>query len=268
MSIPIYQVDAFTGEMFGGNPAAVCLLGEARGESWMQDVASEMNLSETSFLVRRDDGYDLRWFTPATEVDLCGHATLASAHVLWELGHLAGDEEARFHTRSGVLTARRSGEWIELDFPTLAPEPHQAPSELLESLGLEPVAVSHRNLNYVVEVESEKAVRAVQPDFEKLRRLGSGVIVTSRSDDSKFDFVSRYFASAFGIDEDPATGSSHCYLGPYWQKLLGKSEFLAFQASRRGGVIKVRVVGDRTYLGGQAITVLRGELTEPALAAV
>ena len=268
MGVPIVQVDAFTNTPFSGNPAAVCVLTEARNDQWMQNVAGEMNLSETAFLVRQDDGFNLRWFTPAVEVELCGHATLASAHVLWELGHLAGDEEARFHTRSGVLRARRSGEWIELDFPTLPPEPHQGPPELLESLGLEPVAVSHRNLNYVVEVESEKVLRAVQPDFEKLRRLGSGVIVTSRSDDSKFDFVSRYFASAFGIDEDPATGSSHCYLGPYWQKLLGKSEFLAFQASRRGGVIKVRVVGDRTYLGGQAITVLRGELTEPALAAV
>ncbi len=269
MLIPIYQVDAFTDRPYAGNPAAVCLLTEPPDDAWMQDVAAEMNLSETAFLVARGDGYDLRWFTPTVEVDLCGHATLASAHVLRETGQLAEDAEVRFHTRSGVLTARFNEGWIELDFPAFPAEIVTAPAELSESLGAEPVtvALARDGHNHLVELTSERTVRGLQPDFTRLRRMKTGIIATSRGDDAGIDFVSRYFAGAFGIDEDPVTGSTHCVLGPYWQGRLGKSEFLARQVSQRGGTLKVRVAGDRTLIAGQAVTVLRGQLTAPAGAA-
>ncbi len=265
MTIVLHQVDSFTDRPWAGNPAAVCLLNEPGLPAWMQRVAAEMNLSETAFVVPRggegEDGFDLRWFTPATEVDLCGHATLASAHVLWEQGRLAPHTPARFHTRvSGVLTARRAGDWIELDFPTYAPVETSPPSALLEGLRIEPVWVGRHGENHLVEVNSETTLRGLQPDFAKFAELATGVIATSRSDDPSYDFVSRYFATVYGIDEDPATGSAHCYLGPYWQDRLGKSTFTAYQASQRGGVIKVTVEGDRTRIAGQAVTVLRGEL--------
>ncbi|MHC4427705.1 MAG: PhzF family phenazine biosynthesis protein [Planctomycetota bacterium] len=263
MSVSIHQVDAFTDRLFSGNPAAVCLLTEPRDEAWMQNLAAEMNLSETAYPVPRDDGYDLRWFTPAVEVDLCGHATLASAHVLWEVGQLAPDEDARFHTKSGLLTARRDGAWIELDFPAYPPQECAVPPLLLGGLGLEPVWVGRSTDKFLVEIESEQAVRAVAPDFGQLRDLEAGVIVTSRSDDPAFDFVSRFFGPAFGIDEDPVTGSAHCHSGPFWQERLGKSELMARQVSRREGVVRVRLSGDRTLLGGQAVTVFRGELAVP-----
>ena len=274
MSIPIYQVDAFASRSFAGNPAAVCLLTKPRNAAWMQDVAAEMNLSETAFVVPREDGYDLRWFTPVVEVDLCGHATLASAHVLWETGHLGVDRSARFHTRSGVLTARqisrRDGDWIELDFPAFPAEAVTPPADLIEGLGAQPVSVSlaRNGQNYVVEMQSEAAVRRLQPDFGRFRRLKMGVIATAPGDAPQVDFVSRYFGSAFGIDDDPVTGSAHCVLGPYWQKRLGKSEFIAHQISRRGGVLRIRVKDERTFIAGQAVTVLRGELTEMVTAAV
>ncbi len=263
MPVPLYHVDAFTDRPFAGNPAAVCLLVEPGDPAWMQDVAAEMNLSETAFLVPRAEGFDLRWFTPTTEVDLCGHATLASAHVLWEQGHLDPLSEARFHTRvSGVLTARRAGEWIELDFPSYMPTESSPPAGLLAGLGIEPVWVGRHGKNHLVEVASEQTVRELRPDFSKFTELDTGVIVTSRSNDPRYDFVSRYFATAFGIDEDPVTGSAHCYLGPYWQQRLGRHTFTAYQASERGGVVKVTVQGSRTRLGGQAVTVLRGQLAE------
>ena len=263
MSVPIYQVDAFTDRLFSGNPAAVCLLAEPRDEAWMQNLAAEMNLSETAYVVPRADGYDLRWFTPAVEVDLCGHATLASAHVLWETGQVPPDLEANFHTASGLLTARRDAEWIELDFPAYPPQECAAPPLLLKGLGIEPTWVGRSEDKFLVELENEQAVRAVAPDFGRLGDLEAGVIVTSRSDDPAFDFVSRFFGPAFGIDEDPVTGSAHCHSGPYWQDRLGKSELLARQVSRREGVVRVRMSGDRTLLGGQAVTVFRGELAVP-----
>lgn len=269
MTVPIYQVDAFTNRPYAGNPAAVCLLDDpgAGDPGWMQHLAAEMNLSETAFLVPTDDGWDLRWFTPTVEVDLCGHATLASAHVLWEVGRAVIDETIRFRTRSGLLKAGRDGDWIELDFPAYRSEPVTPPADVIEGLGAEPVAVflARNGHNHIVELASEKAVRSLKPDFERFRRLKTGVIATARSDDLRYDFVSRYFASAFGIDEDPVTGSAHCALGPYWQNRLGKDEFLAHQVSKRGGVVRVRLVGERAHLGGQAVTVLRGELSEPAL---
>jgi PhzF family phenazine biosynthesis protein len=266
MAIRIVQVDAFTNRLFAGNPAAVCVLPEAPAEQWMRDVAREMNLSETAFLVPRqgvprNDGYDLRWFTPAVEVDLCGHATLASAHVLWEDGHLPQGRQARFHTRSGLLTADRRGEWIEMDFPAKIAAPAQAPAELLPALGIAGAKFVGRNaFDYLVEVDSEETVRALSPDHSTLRKVPvRGVIVTARSSSREFDFVSRFFAPGVGVDEDPVTGSAHTALGPYWAGILGKSEFTAFQASTRGGVVKVRVRGDRVLLAGQAVTVMHGD---------
>ena len=261
MALSIIQVDAFTSVPFAGNPAAVCILPQPRGAEWMQQVAREMNLSETAFLDPRPDGYNLRWFTPAVEVDLCGHATLAAAHVLWEEGHLDPQCEARFLTRSGRLSARRAAEWIEMDFPATPEAAAEAPAALAAALGAAPVHVGRSRFDYLVELESEAAVRGLQPDFGLLRPLPvRGIIVTSRGSSDGFDFVSRFFAPASGIDEDPVTGSAHACLGPYWSARLGRREMLAYQASARGGVVRVRVEGDRVHLGGQAVTVLRGQL--------
>ncbi len=255
----LLQIDAFASQAFRGNPAAVCLLDCERDETWMQNVAAEMNLSETAFLLRRDDGdYALRWFTPSVEVALCGHATLASAHALYEEQGLAS---VRFYTKSGVLTANRVGNAIELDFPATPEQPAGAPEGLLESLGVAaPVYVGRNKFDFIVEVASEDEVRALDPDHARLRRIPvRGVIVTSRS--TSFDFVSRFFAPGSGVDEDPVTGSAHCCLTPYWSAKLGKNEMTAYQASRRGGVVRVRLAGDRVKLGGEAVTILRGELT-------
>lgn len=261
MPLDITQVDAFTSEPFAGNPAAVCVLPAARDATWMQHVAREMNLAETAFLERRDDGFGLRWFTPTVEVDLCGHATLASAHVLWETGRLAPTETARFHTRSGLLTAARRGDWIELDFPLMPQESADAPASLIEGLGTTPRYVGKNRFDYLVELDDEDAVRNLQPDFGRLRRVPArGVIVTSRSSTPLYDFVSRFFAPASGIDEDPVTGSAHCCLGHFWSERLKKDTFLARQVSARGGVVKVQLEGDRVRLSGQAVTVLRGQL--------
>jgi PhzF family phenazine biosynthesis protein len=255
----LLQVDAFTDIAFKGNPAAVCILDRERDAGWMQDVAKEMNLSETAFLLHHADGFGLRWFTPAVEVALCGHATLASAHALWEERILETD--ARFHTLSGLLTASRNGDRIELDFPAKAEEPAEAPPLLIESLGAKPVYVGRNQFDYLVEVGSEEELRALNPDHARLRTIQvRGVIVTARSSDPRFDFVSRFFAPGSGVDEDPVTGSAHCALTPYWSKKLGKAEMTAFQASARGGVVHVRMAGDRVKLGGHAVTVLRGEL--------
>ncbi len=257
------QVDAFTAERFTGNPAAVCVLREPRAEAWMQAVAREMNLSETAFLVRRaeSDGFDLRWFTPATEVDLCGHATLASAHVLFEDGYLAPGDIARFHTKSGLLTARLNDGWIELDFPATPDEPTAMPAGLAEAIGATPTYVGRSRFDLVVEVDGEEVVRALRPDFTRLRTLPvRGVIVTSRAATEGVDFVSRFFAPAAGVDEDPVTGSAHCCLAPFWASRLGKSDFFARQVSARGGNVRVALAGDRVRLSGQAVTVMRGEL--------
>lgn len=261
MGIPIVQVDAFTAEPFAGNPAAVCLLPAPRDDQWMQHVAREMNLSETAFLTRQEDGFNLRWFTPAVEVDLCGHATLASAHVLWEEGYLQPDAVARFHTRSGLLTAERRGNLIELDFPATPEEPAATPAGLAEALGVTPQYVGKNRFDYLVQVASEEIVRGMQPDFTPLRKLPvRGIIVTSQASSPDYDFVSRFFAPAAGVDEDPVTGSAHCCLGPFWAQRLGKQELVGYQASARGGVVRVRLEGGRVRLGGQAVTVLRGEL--------
>ena len=264
MAIPIYQVDAFTDRPFRGNPAAVCLLSEPADEAWLQDVAREMNLSETAFLVRQEEGFGLRWFTPAVEVSLCGHATLASAHVLWETGLLRPSERARFFTRSGLLSAALRGEEIELNFPSTPPTTASAPPGLAEALGVAPVSVARSRFDYLVEVDSEETVRNLRPDFTRLKELPvRGVMVTSHASTARADFVSRFFAPGAGIAEDPVTGSAHCCLGPFWAERLGKQELLAYQASERGGWIRVRVEEERVYLLGRAVTVLRGELLAP-----
>ena len=260
MVLRIVTVDAFTDAPFSGNPAAVCVLPEARDEEWMKQVAREMNLSETAFLRKDEGGYLLRWFTPAVEVDLCGHATLASAHVLWEDGHEARDREIRFYTRSGLLTASLDGHYVELDFPATPPAPCDAPEGLVEALGASAIAVQKSRFDYLVEVASEAEVRRLTPDHRALRALGArGIMVTARGEGA-FDVVSRFFAPGSGIDEDPVTGSAHCCLGPYWAGKLGKTTLRCYQASARGGVVRVKLQGDRVKLQGLAVTVMRGEL--------
>jgi len=262
MPLPITQVDAFSDRPFAGNPAAVCVLPTPGDPVWMQNVAREMNLAETAFLVRQADGYDLRWFTPAVEVDLCGHATLASAHVLWSDGVLPPDTQARFHTRSGLLTADRRGEWIELDFPATPALPAAAPVGLTAAVGVTPRFVGRSRFDYLLEVDGEEIVRGCKPNFDALARVDArGVIVTSRAAASSYDFVSRFFAPRAGVNEDPVTGSAHCALAPYWTAKLGRTELTGYQASTRGGTVRVRLRDDRVILGGQAVTVLRGELT-------
>jgi PhzF family phenazine biosynthesis protein len=255
------QVDAFTDRAFSGNPAAVYLLAASREESWMQLVAREMNLAETAFLVRRPDGFDLRWFTPAIEVDLCGHATLASAHALWEEGAAEPSQRIQFHTRSGVLVATRGDGLIWLDFPATPAASCPSPPDLAHGLGATAVYVGRTAFDYLVELESAEAVRSLSPDLAALERLPvRGVIVTAKSDDGKYDFISRFFAPAAGVPEDPVTGSAHSGLAPYWAARLGRNELVGFQSSTRGGIVRVRLQGTRVHLGGHAVTVLRGEL--------
>lgn len=261
MSLTLHVVDAFTDRPFAGNPAAVCLLPEPRDPAWMQLVAHEMNLSETAFLHRNGYAFALRWFTPAVEVKLCGHATLASAHTLWETGLLKPDEPARFDTLSGRLTCRRVGDWIEMDFPAKVCAPCAPPAGLAEALGCQLLTTGLNAMDYLVEVADEKTLRGLTPNFSALEKLPvRGVIVTCRSESAEHDFVSRFFAPAAGVNEDPVTGSAHCALGPYWRAKLGKADFTAYQASARGGVVKVGVRSDRVLLGGQAVTVSRVEL--------
>ena len=264
----IFQVDAFTDKPFAGNPAGVCLLPGPVLDEWMQHVASEMNVSETAFLYPQGDGFNLRWFTPTVEVDLCGHATLASAHVLWETGMLHHDRPALFDTRSGRLSATSNGESIEMAFPAEPEQQTPEPPGLAQALGCKLLYVGRNRMDYLVEVESEEALRGIRPDFTRLAQIDSrGFIVTSRSDSGSYDFVSRFFAPRVGVNEDPVTGSSHCCLGPFWASRLNKAEMTAYQASARGGVVGVRVGDDKAYISGQAVTVfhaeLRGQAHEP-----
>lgn len=262
---PIIQVDAFAERPFEGNPAAVCVLARPAPDSWMQDVAREMNLSETAFLLREDDDFRLRWFTPAVEVDLCGHATLASAHVLWTEGHLKTNETARFRTRSGPLSAERTDDGIEMNFPAEPAEPAPSPDGLLAAIGVErPLYLGRNRFDYMIEVESEAALRALAPDFGALKKIEArGFIATARAAAPPFDFASRFFAPACGVDEDPVTGSAHCALAPYWSAKLRKTEMKGLQTSARGGKVGVRLAGDRVVLIGRAVTILRGELLAP-----
>jgi len=261
MGLTVFHVHAFSAEPYTGNPAAVCILPQPMDESWMQNVAREMNLSETAFLFREGEGFRLRWFTPAVEVDLCGHATLASAHILWQMGYARPNEKVSFYTRSGVLTAERKGVWIEMDFPAKPEEPAPEPAGLAKALGVTIKYLGKNQFDYLVEVDSEQIVRTLKPDFTLLGTLPiRGVIVTSLSSSREYDFVSRFFAPRVGVNEDPVTGSAHCCLGPFWGNRLHKNDLVAYQASPRGGVVRVRLMGPRVVLGGQAITVLRGEL--------
>lgn len=262
---PIVVVDAFADRPFTGNPAAVCVLDGPRDEAWMQALAREMNHSETAYLHPEGDGWRLRWFTPAVEVDLCGHATLAAAHVLWEEGRLPADAEARFDTRSGRLVCRREGGWIGMDFPALPPAAAPPPDGLVEALGAAPTWVGRSRFDYLVEVASEAEVRALRPDLARLRGVETrGVIVTAPASMEGADFVSRFFAPAAGVDEDPVTGSAHCVLAPHWAERLGRAALVGFQASARGGFVRVAAEAGRVRLGGRAVTVLRGTLAEAA----
>jgi PhzF family phenazine biosynthesis protein len=259
----IIQIDAFTDRPFRGNPAAVCILSRHRDDTWMQNVAREMNLSETAFLEKKEDGFNLRWFTPAVEVELCGHATLASAHALWEIGYLDPKEQARFFTKSGLLTAALTDDCIEMNFPVEPETAASAPPDLSSALGVGFTYVGKNRFDYLVEIDSEESIRRINPDFALLATIPMrGVIVTSPSSSTEYDFVSRFFAPQVGVNEDPVTGSSHCCLGPYWGARLGKHETVGYQASSRGGIVRVRMDKDRVYLGGQAVTVLRGELSD------
>ena len=254
-------VDAFADKPFAGNPAAVCVLDAPADETWMKLVAREMNLAETAFLYPIADGWSLRWFTPSVEVELCGHATLASAFTLWETGALRADETARFSTLSGWLTCRREHAWIEMDFPYQVCMTCESPDGLAEALGCEPLSCGLNSMDYLVEVANERTLRSLKPDFNAIANLPvRGVIATCRSESLEFDFVSRFFAPAVSVNEDPVTGSAHCALGPYWQTKLGKSDFTAYQASERGGLVRLSVRGDRVRLRGQAVMMSRVEL--------
>ena len=258
--IRCWQVDAFTDRPFSGNPAAVCWLDEQADAKWMQAVAAEMNLSETAFVRPLQNGLELRWFTPSVEVDLCGHATLATARAIWSDDLAPLDQPLLFHTRSGALNCRRAGDIIELDFPATPPTEIAPSAILLEALGVTAQYVGRSKFYQMVVVDSPKIVRSIQPDFHKLLEVPTlGVIVTALSEDPQFDFVSRFFAPVLGVNEDPVCGSAHCCLAPYWADRLGKTSLMAYQASKRGGVLRLRLEGDRVILGGQAVIVSRGE---------
>lgn len=261
MNIPVFQVDAFTDQPFKGNPAAIVVLEQPQPPHWMQLVAREMNLSETAFVSRLSNGYQLQWFTPQTEIELCGHATLATAHVLWESGRESPMTRLRFSTRSGWLSAEHKQSIIELDFPAAACTPGDLAEEIIAAIGAVPDNVHFSGDKWLLEFTDEKDIMNIKPDFARLKQFsGRGLIVTSRSEKPGIDFVSRYFAPWVGVDEDPVTGSAHCILGPYWGERLGKSYLTGQQLSARGGIVRVRLSGERVYIGGKAITVLTGEL--------
>lgn len=263
MSTPITWVDAFTDEPFAGNPAAICVLPGAAPEPWMQAIARELGLSETAFVHREGADWRLRWFTPTAEVDLCGHATLAAAHVLWSRDHVPAGSAIVFHTKSGPLHARARDSWIELDFPAEPAIAEEPPADLLDALGLgRAIWIGRNRLDWLVVLDREADVRGLAPDFARLKAIPArGVIVTAAADPgTSWDFVSRYFAPAFGIDEDPVTGSAHCCLAPYWGERWGKTSLVGRQVSARGGTVMVERRGPRIALSGRAVTVLHGEL--------
>ncbi len=259
--LDLWLIDAFTDRRFGGNPAGVCLLPAPATEEWMQLVAREMNQAETAFLVPRDEGFDLRWFTPVAEVALCGHATLASAHFLWQRKKLPAKSAARFHTRSGLLTATRRGDWIELDFPATPAAPVEPPPYLLDAVKAHGAETYGNGTDYLVIQNDPRKLRALAPDLRLLRAIEMrGVIVTSPSDVEGADFLSRFFAPGYGVDEDPVTGSAHCTLAPYWAGRLGRTALSGLQVSPRGGRVAVELAGDRVRLRGQAVTVVKGTI--------
>jgi PhzF family phenazine biosynthesis protein len=261
VSVPLYQVDAFAATPFAGNPAGVCLLPAAADAAWMAAVAKETNLPATAFVHADGNHFGLRWFTATTELELCGHGTLASAHVLYEAGRIERSQPIRFQSRGGPLTATARDGWITLDFPAMPERSVAPPTGLAEALGVALRYVGRSKLDCLVEVADEAAVRNLRPDLARLRAVDArGIIVTSRSESTDRDFVSRFFAPSVGIAEDPVTGSAHCCLAPYWAARLKKSELVAHQISPRGGVLRLRLDGDRVGIAGQAVTVIRGEL--------
>jgi PhzF family phenazine biosynthesis protein len=255
----LYIVDAFAHKPFSGNPAAVCLLDRNYESNWMQAVAAEMNLSETAFLLPiAEDEWRLRWFSPLTEVDLCGHATLAAAHVLWHESGQSGNE-LRFQTRSGLLGASREGVKISLDFPVDIPHRLPISEQIIDALGVEPRQVYRGREDLMVLIECAEELYRLEPDMNQLSQIDvRGVIVTSNSDRAEYDFLSRFFAPSVGIPEDPVTGSAHCILGPFWGDRLGRSVVTGFQASKRGGAVEIELMNDRVKLTGSAITTLKG----------
>jgi len=258
-AIDLWLIDAFTDKAFAGNPAAVCLLTKPKSDEWMQSVAREMNQAETAFLMPRKDGYDLRWFTPTVEVDLCGHATLASAHFLWAKRKLTPKATGQFHTRSGVLTAVKKKDWIILDFPATPAVSCEPPPYLLDAFRASGAPAFKSRFDYMVVLEKPAKLRELKPDARLLKAIECrGVIVTSPSDEPGVDFLSRFFAPGVGVDEDPVTGSAHCTLAPYWGERLGRSKLVGRQVSERGGTVQVETAGDRVLLGGQAVTVVKG----------
>lgn len=261
MMVRIVQVDAFTAEPFRGNPAGVCVLDAWAPKGWMQAVASEMNLSETAFLVRREEGFAIRYFTPTVEVPLCGHATLASAHWLWEERAVSEGETILLHAKGGELSAGREGAWIRLDFPAIPASETEIPPGLAEALGAE-ILCAYRSWEngYLVEVAGVERVRGLEPDFARLRAFGPINVTARAGQGAGCDFVSRFFAPSLGIDEDPVTGVAHCTLAPFWAERLGKDELVGHQISRRGGVVKVRARGERVDILGQAVTVMRAQI--------
>lgn len=263
MGIPLFQVDSFTSKPFAGNPAGVCLLdGESRDDDWMQSLAAEMNLAETAFVSRReDDGYDLRWFTPLAEVDLCGHATLASAHILWSTKRHPIAQQIDFETRSGRLVTSTHGSEIKMDFPAQPSKPADPPAGLLDAMGVSPICVEQNKTDFLLQVEDESTLMGIQPDYRRLGMIDArGIIVTCRSQEEGYDFKSRFFAPAVGVNEDPVTGSAHCCLAPFWKARLGKDTLTGYQASPRGGIVRVANVDDRVHLFGHAVTVFNAEL--------
>lgn len=256
----IYIIDAFTDKRYRGNPAAVCFLETEKSDQWMQNIANEMNLSETAFLIRRGEEFSLRWFTPQAEVDLCGHATLASAHLLWEEQICKGNE-IRFITKSGLLTANKNENWIQMNFPKELEQKCVPQNELIEGLGVHYNYIGKNRLDYIIEVDDEETVRDLQPNFNLWKSVKArGIIVTSKSNRMGIDFVSRCFYPAIGVNEDPVTGSAHCCLGPYWQVKLKKNDLIALQLSKREGLLKLTILEERIIISGKAVTTLRGEL--------
>lgn len=258
MLIPFYQVDAFTDRLFGGNPAGVCPLDKWLSDEVMQKIAMENNLSETAFFVKKGDGFHIRWFTPKVEVNLCGHATLASAHVIFQ--YLGFTEEiVSFESRSGILNVTKEGELLILDFPANKPTRTALPDDFVQSLNITPVQCHRGKEDYLLLYKSQHEIEALVPDFRRLEKVDArAVIVTAPGE--KADFVSRFFAPRVGVDEDPVTGSAHAVLIPFWAEKLGKAEMKALQLSRRGGTLFCRLRGDRVDIGGRAVTFLNGEI--------
>ena len=258
----IFTVDAFTDKLFSGNPAGVCILDEDMSENTMLSIAAEMNLSETAFVKKIDEGFSLKWFTPKVEVQLCGHATLATAHILWEQGILSQNEEARFHTLSGLLTVTNDNGEYEMNFPAYTVKDVSPNEKLIEALKVTPVNFAEAEYHYICELESEEQLRNVSPSLETLMGLEKfGIIITAKSSGNGYDFVSRFFAPSKGVNEDPVTGSAHCSLGPYWMQKTGRDYFTAYQASQRGGVVKIKMNDSRVLLKGRAVTFLRGDIS-------